>query len=89
MAEAPDTADPVPAAAPYPAFTVVDQAVQALQQLRLPQGLAGFVNACLRRYLREQDALLEQIQQDAQARWNHPFWWVQRVRRDHPASHQS
>ncbi len=73
----------------YATHTVVDQAVQALQQLRLPQGLAGFVNACLRRYLREQDALLEQIQQDAQARWNHPFWWVQRVRRDHPQHWQA
>ena len=73
----------------YAAHTVVDQAVQALQQLRLPQGLAGFINACLRRYLREQGALLDRIQQDAQARWNHPFWWVQRVRRDHPQHWQA
>ena len=73
----------------YAAHTVVDQAVQALQLLRLPQGLAGFVNACLRRYLREQDALLDRIQKDAQARWNHPFWWVQRVRRDHPQHWQA
>ena len=73
----------------YAAHTVVDQSVQALAQLRLPQGLAGFVNACLRRYLREQDALLVQVQHDAQARWNHPFWWVQRVRRDHPQHWQA
>ena len=73
----------------YAPHTVVDQSVQALAQLKLPPGLAGFVNACLRRFLREQEALLQQIQQDAQARWNHPFWWVQRVRRDHPQHWQA
>ncbi len=73
----------------YAAHTVVDQSVQALAQLKLPAGLAGFVNACLRRYLREQDELLRQASEDAQARWNHPFWWVQRVRRDHPQHWQA
>lgn len=73
----------------YAAHTVVDQSVQALQQLKLPSGLAGFVNACLRRYLREQDELLLKAGEDLQARWNHPFWWVQRVRRDHPQHWQA
>lgn len=73
----------------YAAHTVVDQSVQALQQLKLPPGLAGFLNACLRRYLREQDALLLKAGEDLQARWNHPFWWVQRVRRDHPQHWQA
>ncbi|OGB70665.1 MAG: 16S rRNA (cytosine(967)-C(5))-methyltransferase [Burkholderiales bacterium RIFOXYC12_FULL_65_23] len=73
----------------YAAHTVVDQSVQALQQLKLPAGLAGFVNACLRRYLREQDELLLKAGEDLQARWNHPFWWVQRVRRDHPQHWQA
>jgi len=75
--------------ASYAPHTVVDQSVQALAQLKLPAGLAGFVNACLRRYLREQDELLRQASEDAQARWNHPFWWVQRVRRDHPQHWQA
>jgi 16S rRNA (cytosine967-C5)-methyltransferase len=73
----------------YAPHTVVDQAVQALTQLKLPQGLAGFVNACLRRFLREQETLLAEAAQDAEARWNHPFWWVQRVRRDHPQHWQA
>lgn len=73
----------------YAAHTVVDQSVQALAQLKLPSGLAGFVNACLRRYLREQDELLLKAGEDLQARWNHPFWWVQRVRRDHPQHWQA
>lgn len=73
----------------YAPHTVVDQAVQALGLLKARGGAAGFVNACLRRFLREQDTLLAQARQDAEARWNHPFWWVQRVRRDHPQHWQA
>jgi len=73
----------------YPPHTVVDQAVAALRLLRLPQGLAGMLNACLRRYLREQAQWAEHMQQDNLSRWNHPHWWVQRVRRDHPQQWQS
>ncbi|HEX5805564.1 MAG TPA: 16S rRNA (cytosine(967)-C(5))-methyltransferase RsmB [Macromonas sp.] len=73
----------------YEAHTVVDQAVQALAQWRVPAATAGFLNACLRRFLREQAALLERVLTDLEARWNHPFWWVQRVRRDHPQHWQA
>lgn len=75
--------------ASYAPHTVVDQAVQALRALRAPASSAGFVNACLRRFLREQAALEEQADANAVARWNHPFWWVQRVRRDHPQHWQA
>jgi 16S rRNA (cytosine967-C5)-methyltransferase len=74
---------------PYPAHTLVDQAVAAAGQLRLGPGVAGMVNACLRRYLRETAALESALQADAEARWNHPFWWVKRLRRDHPAHWQA
>ncbi|MDW8336992.1 MAG: 16S rRNA (cytosine(967)-C(5))-methyltransferase RsmB [Tepidimonas sp.] len=67
----------------YPEHTVVDQAVQALPLLRAP-ALRGFVNACLRRFLRERPALLERAHAHPQGRWNHPAWWVQRVQNDHP-----
>ncbi|MEN9384957.1 MAG: rRNA ((967)-C(5))-methyltransferase RsmB [Pseudomonadota bacterium] len=68
----------------YDVHTVVNQAVNALTVLKAPRGAVGFVNACLRRYTREAQSLLEQSKSDAVARWNHPFWWVQRLRRDHP-----
>lgn len=68
----------------YEPHTVVDQAVQALATWRVPTATSGFLNACLRRFLREQEAMLTRAEADAMARWNHPFWWVQRVRRDHP-----
>jgi 16S rRNA (cytosine967-C5)-methyltransferase len=75
--------------ASYPAHTVVDQAVRAAQKDRRWQRQAGFLNACLRRYLRESAALLAQVAQDPVARWNHPTWWIDRLRRDHPADWES
>ncbi len=72
------------AGARYPAHTVVDQTVDAAKQTRQTRMQAGFINACLRRFLRERSALCARIQDDPQARWNHPLWWIERVRRDHP-----
>ena len=46
---------------------------------------ASFVNACLRRFLREREALLAATDRDPVARWNHPLWWIKRLRADHPA----
>ncbi len=47
---------------------------------------APFVNAVLRRFLRERDAIVARIADgaDAEARWNHPAWWVERLRADWP-----
>jgi len=67
----------------YAAHTVVDQAVAALQH-GPRHAAAGFVNACLRRFLRESTELRAAAQTDLEARWNHPFWWIKQVRRDHP-----
>lgn len=79
-----------PAVVPqYDAFTVVDQAVNAAHSVRNLASQAGLVNACLRRFLREADALLAQVNADWEARWNHPAWWVKRVRRDHPQQWQA
>jgi len=67
----------------YAPHTVVDQAVRALSPLRTP-ALAGFVNACLRRFLRERDTLMARAHAMPSARWNHPDWWVRRLQQDHP-----
>ncbi len=71
------------AGAPYTAFTLVDQAVEAAK--RGPaRAQASFLNACLRRFLREKTALLALTDTDLQARWNYPAWWIEAVQRDHP-----
>ncbi len=72
---------PLPAPA-YPDHTLVNQAVAAARQ-RSPAA-AGFVNAVLRRFVRERDALVATVQAQPVARFNHPLWWVQRLQRDWP-----
>ena len=68
---------------PYAPHTLVDQAVAAARR-RQPAS-AGFINAVLRRFLREQAALVEVARRDPQAAHQHPAWWIDRVRADWPA----
>jgi len=74
--------------APYEAFTLVDQAVEAAKRNSGTRKQASFINACLRRFLRERDALLQAANQDPVAQWNHPRWWINRLRQDHPGNWQ-
>jgi len=46
------------AAAPYDPHTLVNQTVEAAKKNRNTHGQANFLNACLRRFLRERDALV-------------------------------
>jgi 16S rRNA (cytosine967-C5)-methyltransferase len=70
--------------APYEPFTLVNQAVEAAKRQATTKAQAGFINGCLRRFLRERDALVARSEQDPVALWNHPSWWITRVRKDHP-----
>ena len=70
--------------APYAVHTLVNQAVEAARRHKDMRAQAPFVNACLRRFLRERDALLEATEDDVTAQWNHPAWWVKRLQHDHP-----
>lgn len=66
----------------YDPHTVVDQAVRAVKRHTPAQ--SGLVNAVLRRVLREPDAVTAAVQHDPVAQWNHPRWWIDRLRRDWP-----
>ncbi|QHI98625.1 16S rRNA (cytosine(967)-C(5))-methyltransferase RsmB [Xylophilus rhododendri] len=70
--------------APYEPFTLVDQAVEAAKRTPAIRPQSGFINACLRRFLREQDALVAATDPEPLAMWNHPRWWIERLKRDHP-----
>ncbi len=59
-------------AAPY---AVVDHAVRAARRLGHDRA-AGFVNAVLRRFLREKDVLCREADRSPAARWSHPDWWI-------------
>lgn len=71
----------------YPDHTLVDQAVHAAHQ-RTPAAV-GFVNAVLRRFVRERDALVAQARHQPLGAFNHPLWWIERVQRDWPVHWQA
>ncbi len=73
-----------PDAAPYDAFTLVNQAVEAAKRSPDMARQAAFINACLRRFLREPAQWIAQTDADPVAVWNHPLWWIQRLQADHP-----
>jgi 16S rRNA (cytosine967-C5)-methyltransferase len=75
-------------APPYPAHTLVDQTITALRADHRLQGSAGFINACLRRYLREENALQASVLAEPLACWNLPTWWIEQLRADHPTHWQ-
>ena len=74
--------------APYDAFTLVNQTVEAAKRHKTTRGSANFVNACLRRFLREREALVAATESNPVAVWNYPAWWIARVQRDHPDAWQ-
>ena len=75
--------------APYEAHTLVNQAVEAAKRSEATQAQASFVNACLRRFLRERAVLVAQTDKDPVAVWNHPRWWIDRLRHDAPGHWQA
>jgi len=74
---------------PYDAFTLVNQTVEAAKRSPATRAQANFINACLRRFLRERDALVAATDKDPVAVWNHPLWWIERVRKDYPGDWQT
>jgi len=72
---------PAPRYAPH---TVVDQAVRAAAAHKSLSPYKNLINAVLRRYGRERDAVLAGLADDPEARWNHPAWWVETLRAAYP-----
>ncbi len=72
---------------PYAEHTLVDQAVSAAR-LRVPAA-AAFINAVLRRFLRERESLVAAVGRTPLGAYNHPLWWLERLKRDWPADWQA
>jgi len=73
----------------YDSFTLVNQTVEAAKKTATTKPSAAFINACLRRFLRERAALIEQALRDVSAQWNHPEWWINHLQNDWPQDWQS
>ena len=69
-----------------PDHAAVSQTVEAARQLRRPK-LAGLVNACMRRFGREN--LAAQSVNADEARWNHPQWLIDNLRHDWPDDYEA
>lgn len=66
-----------------PAHAAVSEAVAAARQA--DAAAAGFVNAVLRRFLREREALEAAVADNEESRWEHPRWLIDALRVDWPA----
>ncbi|MBV6476385.1 MAG: Ribosomal RNA small subunit methyltransferase B [Rhodocyclaceae bacterium] len=73
---------------PEEAHTVVDQAVEAAGALQRGK-FKALVNGVLRNFLRRRAELEAAAGEDEAARWQHPRWWIARLRREHPGEWQS
>jgi 16S rRNA (cytosine967-C5)-methyltransferase len=76
-------------AAPYEAFVVCDQAVDAAASNAQTVFAKNMVNAVLRRFIREQDALIATAIKQPAAMWNYPQWWVDQIKTAYPDAWQS
>lgn len=73
----------------YDAFTLVDQTVEAAKRNPNTKANSSFINACLRRFLREKSEMTRAAADNPVGRWNHPQWWISHVQTDHPQNWQS
>ena len=73
----------------YPAHTLVSQLVEAAKRHPATKAQAAFINACVRRFLREREVLMAQTNSLHSAQWNAPEWWIQAIRLDHPEDWQA
>jgi 16S rRNA (cytosine967-C5)-methyltransferase len=61
-------------------YAVVDQAVTAARADQATAFAAGFVNALLRSFLRQQSGIVERLNRDDAVLYNAPPWWIDQVR---------
>jgi 16S rRNA (cytosine967-C5)-methyltransferase len=73
-----------PPGAVYEDYVIVSQAVEAIKMQPHLAAQSSFINACLRRFLREGDALMGSLRSNLEAQFNHPEWWIRRVQQDWP-----
>jgi len=67
----------------HPQHAIVNETVEAVRLLQQPRA-AGLVNAVLRRFGREQEAICARASEDPESHHAHPAWLIERIRADWP-----
>lgn len=73
-------------------FTVVNQAVHAVSQLRKPAPkpwAKGLVNAILRNFLRQRDQIAAKLAASEVVSYSYPQWWISKLKAQYPEHWQS
>ena len=70
-----------------PEHAAVGETVNAAIALKAP-GLKGLINACLRNYLRNKDALAAKINNEV-VQYSHPSWFIKRLKAAYPKQWQT
>jgi 16S rRNA (cytosine967-C5)-methyltransferase len=68
----------------YASHVVVDEAVKACKASHKLKAAAGFINGSLRTLLRDYDAIDTAAMSDWVVAFNHPIWWIKRLRSQYP-----
>lgn len=74
------------------AFTVVNQAVHAVSELKRPAPKSwakGLVNAILRNFLRQKEQLASTLNTSEVATYSYPQWWINKLKTQYPNHWQS
>lgn len=74
------------------AFTVVNQAVQAVSQLKKPAPKSwakGLVNAILRNLLRQKEQIDSALMTSEVATYSYPQWWINKLKTQYPSHWQA
>ena len=74
------------------AFTVVNQAVHAVSELKRPAAKSwakGLVNAILRNFLRQKEQLAGALKTSEVATYSYPQWWINKLKIQYPQHWQS
>lgn len=72
----------------YSEHTAVDEAVKACGLIE-QWPAKGYVNGLLRSFLRQRSTLEVQLANESEARYQHPLWWIDLLRRAYPTEWES
>ncbi|SRR5579885_496858 len=66
-----------------PEYAAVTETVNATDKLK-KSWARGLTNAVLRGYLRQRETIEQEVQDDAEARYAHPEWWINAIKKAWP-----